>query len=96
MSSYQELQAQIVELQKQAEAARSSEITAAKAKIAEIMKEYGLILSDLAVTSKAKSTKVREPVAIKYRDPETGSTWTGRGRAPLWLNGKDKNDFLIK
>lgn len=96
MSSYSELQAQIAELQKQAEAARSSEITAAKAKIAETMKEYGLTLSDLAVTSKAKSTKVREPVAIKYRDPETGSTWTGRGRAPLWLNGKDKNDFLIK
>jgi DNA-binding protein H-NS len=95
MSSYQELQAQIAELQKQAEAARSGEIAAAKAKISDIMKRHGLIISDLSVTRKTKP-KVREPVAIKYRDPATGSTWTGRGRAPLWLNGKDKNDFLIK
>jgi DNA-binding protein H-NS len=96
MSSYQELQAQIAVLQKQAEAARSGEITAAKAKIAEIMKEYGLAVSDLTVASKAKSTKVREPVAVKYRDPDTGASWTGRGRAPLWLNGKRKDDFLVK
>lgn len=95
MSSYQELQAKIAELQKQAEAARSSEITAAKTKIAEIMKEYGLTLSDLAVVNKAKSTRVREPVAIKYRDPVSGDTWTGRGRSPRWLDGKSKADFLV-
>lgn len=95
MSSYQELQAQIAELQKQAEAARSSEVAAAKAKIAEIMKEYGLTISDLGVSSKAKSTKVREPVAIKYRDEATGETWTGRGRSPRWLDGKNKDDYLV-
>jgi DNA-binding protein H-NS len=95
MSSYQELQAQIAELQKQAEAARSSEIAAAKAKIAEIMKEYGLTISDLGASSKTKPTKVREPVAIKYRDPVSGDTWTGRGRSPRWLDGKDKADFLV-
>lgn len=95
MSSYQELQAQIAELQKQAEAARSSEIAAAKAKIAEIMKEYGLTISDLGVASKTKPTKVREPVAVKYRDPATGDTWTGRGRSPRWLDGKNKSDFVV-
>jgi DNA-binding protein H-NS len=34
-------------------------------------------------------------VAPKYRDPATGKTWTGRGRAPTWLEGKDKVKFLI-
>ena len=34
-------------------------------------------------------------VAPKYRDPSTGKTWTGRGKAPLWLAGKDKASFLI-
>lgn len=96
MSSYSELKAQIAELQEQAEAARATELSQAKAKIAEIMKEYGLTIGDLGGVSKAKSTKLREPVAIKYKDPASGATWTGRGRAPLWLNGKNKDDYLIK
>jgi DNA-binding protein H-NS len=34
-------------------------------------------------------------VAPKYKDPETGATWTGRGISPKWLAGKNKADFLI-
>ena len=31
-----------------------------------------------------------------YRDPKTGATWSGRGRAPAWLAGaKDRSKFLI-
>ncbi|HDR8956015.1 MULTISPECIES: H-NS family nucleoid-associated regulatory protein [Burkholderia] len=31
-----------------------------------------------------------------YRDPKTGATWSGRGRAPAWLAGaKDRSNFLI-
>lgn len=95
MTSYSELQAQIAELQKKAEAARAAELADAKAKIAEIMKEHGLTVADLGGAVRAKSTKAREPVAIKYKDPETGATWTGRGRSPVWLNGKNKEDYLV-
>lgn len=40
------------------------------------------------------------PVPIRYRDPETGNTWTGRGKPPVWLAermkaGKTKEDYLI-
>lgn len=94
MQTYSEIQAQIAELQKKADAVRSEELTAAKQKIASIMKEYGLTVADLG--GKAKSIKEREPVAIKYRNSETGDTWTGRGRAPLWLAGKNKEDYLIR
>jgi DNA-binding protein H-NS len=36
----------------------------------------------------------------KYRDPETGATWTGRGMQPRWMRaaireGKRPDDFLI-
>lgn len=41
--------------------------------------------------SKLKGRKL-EP---KYRDPETGKTWCGRGKTPLWLVGKDKEQFKI-
>lgn len=98
MSTYQEYTAKIAELQQLAEAARKSEITGAKEKIATIMKEYGLTVDDLT-RSEAKATKaskVRNPVPAKYRDEATGETWTGRGRSPKWLEGKEKNQFLIK
>lgn len=37
-----------------------------------------------------------EPVAPKFRNPETGDTWTGRGREPAWIKGKNRQDFAIK
>ena len=43
----------------------------------------------------------RATVAPKYRHPETMQTWTGRGKAPVWLasliaQGHSKEDFLIQ
>jgi DNA-binding protein H-NS len=96
MSTYAEIKAQIAELENKANQARSSEIASAKAQIVEIMKTYGLNLTDLGGSAKPKSSKVRQPVPVKYRNAETGETWTGRGRAPLWLAGKNKDDFLVK
>lgn len=94
--TYTEIKKQIEELQVLAAAAREAEIESAKAKVNVIMKEYGLSLSDLNDLNKARVTaKSREPVAVKYKDPATGSTWTGRGRAPLWLAGKNKDDYLV-
>lgn len=42
----------------------------------------------------------REPVAVKYRDPDTGETWSGRGRMATWLAERIKagaklDDFLV-
>lgn len=32
----------------------------------------------------------------KYKDPETGKTWTGMGKPPAWIAGApDRNAFLI-
>jgi DNA-binding protein H-NS len=96
MTTYQEYKAKIAELESLAESARKNELLAAKEKIAAIMRDYGLTLADLGATAKVKSVKTRAPVPTKYRDDATGQTWTGRGRAPKWLEGKDKAQFLIK
>ena len=79
-----------------------------------MMQELGLEISDLtgspakagrarrakAATAKAPGRKAASKVPPKYRDTETGTTWTGRGRTPLWLAahikaGGAKEDFLI-
>ncbi|MGO4382469.1 H-NS histone family protein [Pseudoduganella sp. RAF53_2] len=97
MPTYAELQAQIAELKKEADRARLDEIADAKAKIMEIMDKYGLTLHDIsAMLGKGKTKNARAAVPAKYRDPKTGATWTGRGRAPLWLNGREKEDYRIK
>lgn len=43
----------------------------------------------------------KRAVAPKYRHPQTGETWSGRGKAPRWLaaeeaGGATRDSFLIK
>lgn len=96
MKTYQEYQTQIAELQKLSDAARAKETAAAREKIAALMREHGLKFADLAAPTKGKGGKPRTSVPAKYRDAVSGQTWTGRGRAPKWINGKDKDAYLIK
>ncbi len=93
-TTYADLKAQISALQKQAALARDSEISAAKTQIREIMQTYGLTIADLGGARKVP--KIRKTVAAKFRNASTGEEWTGRGRAPKWLDGKNKEDYLIK
>lgn len=91
MTSYTDLLAQKATLdaqiaQAQAEA-KAKAVTEARA----LIQEHGLTAADVFPAAKAKGS-VGVP---KYRDPATGSTWTGRGKPPNWINGKDRTPFLI-
>ena len=49
----------------------------------------------------SNSADRRRKVAPKYRDPESGTTWTGRGRMPRWMTaaiagGRTRDEFLIE
>jgi DNA-binding protein H-NS len=95
MASYTELQAQIAALRQQAEAARAEELTAAKQRIHALMQAHGLTLADLA-PSAGKRARSNQPAGAKYRDPDSGRTWSGKGRPPEWIAGKDPQSYLIK
>jgi len=30
------------------------------------------------------------------RDPDSGSTWSGRGKPPKWIAGQERDNFLIQ
>ena len=48
-----------------------------------------------AVKRKGKG-QPRGPQPALYRDPQSGATWSGRGRAPAWLASiEDRTPFLI-
>ena len=95
MASYKDLQSQIEKLQKQAEQARDKEIATVVAQIRTMMTDYGIQPADLGISSKRKR-KTGTPAAPKFQNPQTGETWTGRGRAPKWIDGKDRAKFAIK
>lgn len=40
------------------------------------------------VAKPAKGGKKKRQVAVKYRDPKSGGTWSGRGRMASWLAEK--------
>ena len=94
MATYQELLAQRVALDKKIVETRELEIADAVSKARALVADFGLTQGDVFRKGKA-STKSTGKVAAKYRDPNTGATWTGRGKAPRWLDGKDRNQFLI-
>jgi len=96
MTSYAEYVEQITKLQSLAEAARKDEINDAIKKIKELMQLHGVTVDDLSSGSRAKPAKAKGTVAAQFKNLETGETWTGRGRAPRWLDGKDREAYRIK
>ncbi|MFL9964299.1 H-NS family nucleoid-associated regulatory protein, partial [Paraburkholderia sediminicola] len=49
-----------------------------------------------AKKANAARVYVRGPQPAMYRDPKSGATWSGRGRAPAWLaTVRDRTKFLI-
>ena len=96
MASYKELLAQKEKLEKELEEAKVREITAVVAEIRAKIAEYDLTIQDLGLSAKAKKrSKTVSNLLPKYRNWETGETWSGRGKAPKWI-GKDKEKFLVE
>lgn len=93
--TYKELLQQREDLEKAIAQARQNEIAAAVSKVRAMVAEFGLTAQDVFPARGAKAGKATGKVAPKYRDPATGQTWTGRGKAPKWIDGKDRNKFLI-
>lgn len=100
MTQYKELMQQIESLKKQAEEVRQREIAEVIKDIKAMMDEYGITPADLGFSVATRANKVKSAAVAKYRHPSTGETWTGKGRAPKWLqdaeaNGQRREQFLI-
>ncbi|WP_244816860.1 H-NS family nucleoid-associated regulatory protein [Caballeronia sp. Lep1P3] len=88
-----ELMAQRESLEKELAEARRKEERLALIEIVQKMREYGITLNEL-LGRKPGSSQAAADTGIKYRDPTSGATWSGRGRAPQWIAGKDRDAFL--
>ena len=96
MKTYRELLAEKRVLDQQIEQAKNAELSAAFEEIYEKMAAYGISIADLAKNLRKLGTKTGAVVAPKYRNPDNGATWSGRGKAPQWIAGKDRSRFEIR
>lgn len=95
MTSYKELLKQREALEQQINEARRQELAGAIAQVRALVAEYGLSQDDVFPAARARSVSSGTKVAPKYRDPATGQTWTGRGKAPKWIQNQDRTQFAI-
>jgi DNA-binding protein H-NS len=95
MSTYKELLQQRESLEKQIEEARQRENQAAVDKVRALVAEFELTPDDVFGRRSNKGSTAGQKVAPKYRDNATGATWTGRGKPPKWIEGKNRDEFLI-
>ena len=92
MSNYQELLARKRELEKSIEAPRKKESVEALATIRELIATFGFTAQQVFPFQPAAKKKVQ----AKYYDPQTGKSWSGRGKAPKWLEGVDRSQYEIQ
>lgn len=95
MASYKELVKQREALEQQIQQARQQELAGAVSQVRALVAEFGLTAQDVFPAGRARSASSGSKVAPKYRDPATGQTWTGRGKAPRWIQDKDRAQFAI-
>lgn len=94
MSSLKELLAQREELDKIIQETRKKEADAALAKVQQLIAEFEFTQENVFPKQPPRSGTTKR-VTPKYRDPQTGQTWSGRGKAPKWIQGRERNEFLI-
>jgi len=106
------IEKEISKLQKKAEALQTKRRKPVIASIVASMREYNITPDEIAAafSGSAKAPRAaggrkaapapKRQVAPKYRHPQTGETWSGRGKAPRWLAaeesaGNSRETFLI-
>ena len=92
--SIEELVKRQSEIEKKIQDKRQAEKREVIRQIVDVVKTYGITAAEL--TAALDILRVKGKAPIKYRNPETGATWSGRGKAPSWIEGKDRDLFLIK
>lgn len=85
-----------------AKAALDAEIASArKIESTDALRRVQALVSDFGFTTQqafplvGTKPKDKRRGDAKFRNPVTGATWTGRGKPPQWLEGKNRDDFLI-
>lgn len=97
MPKYQELLIEKAALDAELSRVWQEERKQAILEFREKMRTYRITFDQVMGTAGDRKFDARSTVAPKYRDPDSGATWPGRGRAPRWIRDvADRTCFLIR
>ncbi|KVT10860.1 hypothetical protein WT24_13540 [Burkholderia sp. MSMB1078WGS] len=88
MKAYQEYKKYVESVEKAIEQERLRIASSVLQQVRECVAEFNFKPEDVF--------SIRQKRSPKYYDPETGRTWSGVGREPLWMRGKDRRIFELK
>ena len=94
--SVEELTAERERLDAEIKEKQNAEKASVIAQIKTVVETYSITVEELVealggLKSKRKGIKAKP----KYKDPATGVIWSGRGKEPAWIKGKNRDQFLI-
>ncbi len=92
MSTFHELLAQRAALETEIQTAKAEERSTALTEVKRLVDKFAFSTREIFGTNK---TRKRQPAEPRYRDPGTGAMWSGRGRTPAWIDGKDRSQVQI-
>ncbi|MCA8052817.1 H-NS histone family protein [Burkholderia arboris] len=96
MKSYQDLLADLEKIKIDIDLVRESEARLLAGRVLALLKESGIDLPAILDVADLDRKEVKRKIKPKYWNPATGATWSGRGRTPRWLVGKNFDDYVIK
>lgn len=92
----EDLMAQKAAIEKEIERERERAIEYVIEEVNDVLRRIGMPMEEFINEVQKRTNKRYQSVPPKYRDPDTGKTWSGRGRTPKFLEGKNLDDYLIK
>jgi len=95
MTSYRELKEKAAALEAQIEEAREAEFDDALAEVRKLVGLFRFSPADVFGETREKPRKQTDK-RPKYRNPDNGIEWSGMGREPFWIKGKDRAQFQIR
>jgi DNA-binding protein H-NS len=95
--SIEDLRRQQEEIDRKIREKTEAEKRAVIEQIVQVVNTYNIPIEEIVealggLKIKRKGVKAQP----KYRDPATGTLWSGRGKEPAWIKGKDRKAFLIE
>lgn len=92
----EELQAERQKLDDEIKSKVDAQKASVIAQIKTVADTYGITADELVeAMGGLKSKRKGVPAKPKYRDPATGTIWSGRGKEPAWIKGQKREDFAI-
>lgn len=96
MKTYSDLISEFERLKKDIDSVREYEAKLIAERVMALLYESGIDIKKIfGVATGELPHEGRPKIRPKYWNPETGTTWSGRGKTPRWLVGQDRDKFRI-